>query len=170
MDGLWALCLALAATYSAQPPSLHLPADKCWLSPQFRKDCGFVGISGRECVQRGCCLDADSAHIPPCFYTLDNLPVCTKDGQILAAIAKDVTLPPVNLSTVYVKNGSGAECRPTAASTDVVLFQFALIECGTTQRMYGGKVVYETDVLGQFEILHGALSSVSRDSPFRRCC
>ncbi|XP_078283812.1 zona pellucida sperm-binding protein 4-like [Rhinoraja longicauda] len=61
--------------------------------------------------------------------------VCTKNGQILVAIAKDVALPPVNLSTVYVTNGSGAECRPTAASIYVVLFQFALTECGTTQRV-----------------------------------
>ncbi|XP_067909686.1 zona pellucida sperm-binding protein 4-like [Heterodontus francisci] len=75
--------------------------------------------------------------------------VCTKDGRVLIAISKDLTLPPVNLTTVHLKDGHGAECSPTVASLD------------------GVDVVYETDVLAQFEILDGALGSVSRDSPFR---
>ncbi|XP_051872431.1 zona pellucida sperm-binding protein 4-like [Pristis pectinata] len=167
MARLRALGLVFVALCAAQPPSRLLPADKCWLSPQFRKACGFTGIYGSECVLRGCCFDEGSADVPPCFYSLDNLPVCTKDGQVLVAISRDLTLPPVNLNTVHVKDGSGAECRPTAVSADTVLFQFALTECGTAQRMDGGKLVYETDVLGQFEILDGALGSVSRDTPFR---
>ncbi|XP_067909704.1 zona pellucida sperm-binding protein 4-like [Heterodontus francisci] len=93
--------------------------------------------------------------------------VCTKDGRVLIAISKDLTLPPVNLTTVHLKDGHGAECSPTVASVDTVLFEFALTECGTSQRLDGVDVVYETDVLAQFEILDGALGSVSRDSPFR---
>ncbi|XP_067872873.1 zona pellucida sperm-binding protein 4-like [Heterodontus francisci] len=96
-----------------------------------------------------------------------NLTVCTKDGRVLIAISKDLTLPPVNLTTVHLKDGHGAECSPTVASVDTVLFEFALTECGTSQRLDGVDVVYETDVLAQFEILDGALGSVSRDSPFR---
>ncbi|XP_069742076.1 zona pellucida sperm-binding protein 4-like isoform X1 [Narcine bancroftii] len=141
--------------------------DKCWLSPQFRKACGFAGISGRECVRRGCCFDGGSADSPQCFHSLDSLPVCTEDGRVLVAISKDLTLPPLNLSSVHVKDGSGAECHATSVSADTVLFQFRLTECGTTQRMDGGNVVYETDVLGGFEVLDGALGSVTRDSPFR---
>ncbi|XP_067909676.1 zona pellucida sperm-binding protein 4-like, partial [Heterodontus francisci] len=95
------------------------------------------------------------------------LAVCTKDGRVLIAISKDLTLPPVNLTTVHLKDGHGAECSPTVASVDTVLFEFALTECGTSQRLDGVDVVYETDVLAQFEILDGALGSVSRDSPFR---
>ncbi|XP_067909732.1 zona pellucida sperm-binding protein 4-like [Heterodontus francisci] len=93
--------------------------------------------------------------------------LCTKDGRVLIAISKDLTLPPVNLTTVHLKDGHGAECSPTVASVDTVLFEFALTECGTSQRLDGVDVVYETDVLAQFEILDGALGSVSRDSPFR---
>ncbi|XP_067909709.1 zona pellucida sperm-binding protein 4-like [Heterodontus francisci] len=149
------------------PPSLFLPADKCWISPKFRQECGFAGIASSECVRRGCCFDVGSRDVPPCFYSLDNLPVCTKDGRVLIAISKDLTLPPVNLTTVHLKDGHGAECSPTVASVDTVLFEFALTECGTSQRLDGVDVVYETDVLAQFEILDGALGSVSRDSPFR---
>ncbi|XP_067857572.1 zona pellucida sperm-binding protein 4-like [Heptranchias perlo] len=152
---------------TAQPPSFLFPADKCWLSPKNRKDCGFPGIEASECVQRGCCFDAGNRDAPPCFYSLDSLPVCTKDGQVLIAISKDLTLPPVNLTTVHLKEGDGAECSPTVASADTVLFQFAVTECGATQRLDGVNILYETDVLGEFEILDGALGSVTRDSPFR---
>ncbi|XP_067872502.1 uncharacterized protein [Heterodontus francisci] len=161
------LALLFVTICSAQPPSLFLPADKCWISPKFRQECGFAGIAGSECVRRGCCFDVGSRDVPPCFYSLDNLPVCTKDGRVLIAISKDLTLPPVNLTTVHLKDGHGAECSPTVASVDTVLFEFALTECGTSQRLDGVDVVYETDVLAQFEILDGALGSVSRDSPFR---
>ncbi|XP_041039276.1 zona pellucida sperm-binding protein 4-like [Carcharodon carcharias] len=115
----------------------------------------------------GCCFDAGSRDVPPCFYSLDNLPACTKDGRVLIAISKDLTLPPVNLTTVHLKDGHGAECSPIVVSVDTVLFQFAVTECGTTQRLDGVNVVYETDVLAEFEILDAALGSVSRDSPFR---
>ncbi|XP_067857612.1 zona pellucida sperm-binding protein 4-like [Heptranchias perlo] len=124
---------------SSQPPSLLFPADKCWLSPKNRKDCGFPGIKA----------------------------ICTKDGRVLIAISKDLTLPPVNLTTLHLKDGDGAECSPTVASADTVLFQFAVTECGATPRLDGVNVLYETDVLGEFEILDGALGSVTRDSPFR---
>ncbi|XP_062900810.1 zona pellucida sperm-binding protein 4-like [Mobula hypostoma] len=171
MSGLWVLGLSLFAFCSVQPPSVALPANKCWLSPRFRKVCGFEGISGRQCVLRGCCFEEGNIDVPACFHSLDNIPKCTEDGRVLVAISKDLTLPPVNLSTVYVTSGTGtgaeAECRPTAVSAHAVLFQFALTKCGTTQRVDGGKVVYETDVLGQFEILGGAFGSVSRDSTFR---
>ncbi|XP_067857684.1 uncharacterized protein [Heptranchias perlo] len=136
MEGLGILGLLLVVICSAQPPSLLFPADKCWLSPKNRKDCGFPGIEASECVQRGCCFDAGSRDAPPCFYSLDSLPVCTKDGQVLIAISKDLTLPPVNLTTVHLKEGDGAECSPTVASADTVLFQFAVTECGATQRVY----------------------------------
>ncbi|XP_067837536.1 zona pellucida sperm-binding protein 4-like [Heptranchias perlo] len=167
MEGLGILGLLLVVICSAQPPSLLFPADKCWLSPKNRKDCGFPGIEASECVQRGCCFDAGSRDAPPCFYSLDSLPVCTKDGLVLIAISKDLTLPPVNLTTVHLKEGDGAECSPTVASADTVLFQFAVTECGATQRLDGVNILYETDVLGEFEILDGALGSVTRDSPFR---
>ncbi|XP_067857596.1 zona pellucida sperm-binding protein 4-like [Heptranchias perlo] len=124
---------------TSQPPSLLFPADKCWLSPKNRKDCGFPGIEA----------------------------ICTKDGRVLIAISKDLTLPPVNLTTLHLKDGDGAECSPTVASADTVLFQFAVTECGATQRLDGVNILYETDVLGEFEILDGALGSVTRDSPFR---
>ncbi|XP_067856987.1 zona pellucida sperm-binding protein 4-like [Heptranchias perlo] len=167
MEGSGILGLLLVVICSAQPPSLLFPADKCWLSPKNRKDCGFPGIEASECVQRGCCFDAGSRDAPPCFYSLDSLPVCTKDGQVLIAISKDLTLPPVNLTTVHLKDGEGAECSPIVASADTVLFQFAVTECGATQRLDGMNILYETDVLGEFEILDGALGSVTRDSPFR---
>ncbi|XP_067857546.1 zona pellucida sperm-binding protein 4-like [Heptranchias perlo] len=167
MEGLGMLGLLFVVICSAQPPSLLFPADKCWFSPENRKDCGFPGIEAIECMQRGCCFDAGNRDAPPCFYSLDNLPVCTKDGRVLIAISKDLTLPPVNLTTLHLKDGDGAECSPTVASADTVLFQFAVTECGATQRLDGVNILYETDVLGEFEILDGALGSVTRDSPFR---
>ena len=40
---------------------------KCGVLPKDRKDCGFVGLNGEKCEERGCCFER-SDEGPWCFY------------------------------------------------------------------------------------------------------
>ncbi|EMP31463.1 Trefoil factor 2 [Chelonia mydas] len=35
-----------------------------------RKDCGYAGISVKDCKYKGCCFDAKYPGVPWCFYPL----------------------------------------------------------------------------------------------------
>uniref|UniRef100_A0A4W3GIF4 ZP domain-containing protein n=1 Tax=Callorhinchus milii TaxID=7868 RepID=A0A4W3GIF4_CALMI len=104
-----------------------------------------------------CCTDSMFHH----------LLVCTKNGEFLIVITKDVTVPHLNLSSVHLKEGQGKECGAKKISTDVVIFQFPVTACGTQHRMKSGHLVYETDVLAARQILNEHEGSITRDSTFR---
>ena len=45
------------------------PGDQCMLADADKRDCGFIGITGEQCQQTGCCWNSgDAAGIPSCFY------------------------------------------------------------------------------------------------------
>ncbi|XP_059494523.1 zona pellucida sperm-binding protein 4-like [Stegostoma tigrinum] len=60
--------------------------------------------------------------------------VCTADGQFIVAIARNLTRPALNLSSLYVKDGQEAECRPKLITEELVAFRFPITSCGSTQR------------------------------------
>ncbi|XP_043541058.1 zona pellucida sperm-binding protein 4-like [Chiloscyllium plagiosum] len=92
--------------------------------------------------------------------------VCTADGQFIVAITRNLTRPTLNLSSLSVKDGHEAECRPKLITADLVAFRFPITSCGSTQREENGSFVYEMDVLGKRMIQTGPLGSITRDSTF----
>ncbi|XP_007893235.2 zona pellucida sperm-binding protein 4-like [Callorhinchus milii] len=156
----WSCCccslLLLAAVSWAQAPDL------CSLELGERKPCGFPGIKATQCIQQGCCF-----HNSKRTCTSQEFAVCTKNGEFLIVITKDVTVPHLNLSSVHLKEGQGKECGAKKISTDVVIFQFPVTACGTQHRMKSGHLVYETDVLAARQILNEHEGSITRDSTFR---
>lgn len=59
---------------------------------------------------------------------------CTKDGQFIIVIAKDATLPHIDLETVSFL-GAGAECHPAGATSAFAIYQFPVTSCGTIMRV-----------------------------------
>ncbi|GCB65516.1 hypothetical protein scyTo_0014898, partial [Scyliorhinus torazame] len=112
-------------------------------------------------------FDPQSSSPHPCFYNLRKSPVCTVDGQFLIVISRNLTRPALNLSSLYVKDGQEAECKPKLTTTQFVTFHFPITSCGSSKREEDGSMVYETDVLGKRMIQTGKLGSVTRDSTFR---
>ncbi|XP_048449617.1 zona pellucida sperm-binding protein 4-like [Rhincodon typus] len=92
--------------------------------------------------------------------------VCTADGQFILAITRNLTRPALNLSSLYVKDGREAECRPKLITEELVAFRFPITSCGSTQREETGSFVYETDILGKRLIQTGPQGSITRDSTF----
>ncbi|XP_067872019.1 zona pellucida sperm-binding protein 4-like [Heterodontus francisci] len=167
--GCWMVCRSLCflaglSLLSAQP---LLPGDDvCVTEADWRFECGHPGISSSDCTSQGCCFDPRSSAVHPCFYSLRNSPVCTADGQFLLVISKNLTRPALNLSSLYVKDGQEAECRPKLTTAQLVTFRFPITSCGSTKREENGTLVYETDVLGKRMIQTGKLGSITRDSTF----
>ncbi|XP_037233827.1 trefoil factor 2-like [Falco biarmicus] len=40
---------------------------QCKVTPKERKNCGYPGISAKECRKAGCCFDASVPNVPWCF-------------------------------------------------------------------------------------------------------
>ncbi|GCB79958.1 hypothetical protein scyTo_0017049 [Scyliorhinus torazame] len=162
--GFCSLCLLAGSLLSAQPPLLG--NDVCVPEPGWRFECGHSGVSSTECSRQGCCFDPQSSSHHPCFYNLRQSPVCTADGQFLIVISRNLTHPALNLSSLYVKDGQEAECKPKITTTEFVIFHFSITSCGSSKREEDGSLVYETDVLGKRMIQMGKLGSITRDSTF----
>ncbi|XP_067872020.1 zona pellucida sperm-binding protein 4-like [Heterodontus francisci] len=167
--GRWLVCRSLCflaglSLLSAQP---LLPGDDvCVTEADWRFECGHPGISSSDCTSQGCCFDPRSSAVHPCFYSLRNSPVCTADGQFLLVISKNLTRPALNLSSLYVKDGQAAECRPKLTTAQLVTFHFPITSCGLIKWEENGTLVYETDLLGKRMIQTGKLGSITRDSTF----
>ncbi|XP_038632696.1 zona pellucida sperm-binding protein 4-like [Scyliorhinus canicula] len=131
--GVCSLCLLAGSLLSAQPPLLG--NDVCVPEPGWRFECGHSGVSSTECSRQGCCFDPQSSSHHPCFYNLRKSPVCTADGQFLIVISRNLTRPALNLSSLYVKDGQEAECKPKLTTAQFVTFHFPITSCGSSKRM-----------------------------------
>ncbi|XP_043541344.1 zona pellucida sperm-binding protein 4-like, partial [Chiloscyllium plagiosum] len=172
--GHWLVwCLYL---WAARP---FLVSAVCPPEPGWRLPCGLATINSTECIKQGCCFQSPSLSGQSCFYNLRDSPVCTADGQFIVAITRNLTHPALNLSSLYVKDGHEAECRPKLITAELVAFRFPITSCGSTQwtgqlpikqclplQEENGSFVYETDVLGKRMIQTGPLGSITRDSTF----
>ncbi|XP_060702322.1 zona pellucida sperm-binding protein 4-like [Hemiscyllium ocellatum] len=155
---VWCLCL-----WAARP---FLVSAVCPPEPGWRLPCGLATINSTECIKQGCCFQSPSLSGQSCFYNLRDSPVCTADSQFIVAITRNLTRPALNLSSLYVKDGHEAECRPELITAELVAFRFPITSCGSTQREENGSFVYEMDVLGKRMIQRGPLGSITRDSTF----
>ncbi|KAM4795637.1 zona pellucida sperm-binding protein 4-like [Rhinophrynus dorsalis] len=97
---------------------------------------------------------------------------CTKDGWISVTIFKDITVPPLVLSSVRFPRGRSPECSPVTQSDALLIFHFPLSACGTTRKEDGVHVIYENDLVADMDIRTWSGGSIFRDSTFRLqiCC
>ncbi|MEE6520121.1 hypothetical protein FKM82_017919 [Ascaphus truei] len=128
--------------------------------------CGGAPISQDLCQSQGCCYDSSDL-IKPCYYGNKVTAQCTPDGMFSVAISKDLTAPPLILSSVKLTRGTGSGCTPTAESSVFLLFQFPLSSCGTTFQAVGDYVIYENEILSQRAVQTWKGSSITRDSSFK---
>ena len=47
---------------------MHIHIGDCWVLPNFRRECGWPGISERQCEQRGCCFNSNTSGVTWCFH------------------------------------------------------------------------------------------------------
>ncbi|XP_062379331.1 zona pellucida sperm-binding protein 4-like [Sardina pilchardus] len=148
------------------PPPRQTPVDPpvqvnvCGVMDSDKIQCGLPGTSAQECQQMNCCFDGIQ-----CFYGQTVTLHCTLDAQIILVVAKDVTLPRLNLNTVSLLGGTGdANCSPVDSNSGFAVYQFPATACGTLMREDKGVVIYENQMTSSFEVGIGPRGSITRDS------
>ncbi|KAM4701854.1 zona pellucida sperm-binding protein 4-like [Discoglossus pictus] len=131
-----------------------------------RLSCASPSTSQDLCQQMGCCYDPADRNTP-CYYGNKVTAQCTTDGQLSVAVSKDVTLPPLLLSSVRFPGGLGSGCNPLTQNAAFVLYVFPLTDCGTTRKVDGGSVIYENDMVADRDIRNWQGASITRDSTYR---
>lgn len=56
---------------------------------------------------------------------------CTKDAQFIVVVARDATLPNIDLESVSLM-GDGAGCTNVDSNSEFAIYQFPVTACGTT--------------------------------------
>lgn len=59
---------------------------------------------------------------------------CTKDGHFIVVVAKDATLPSLDLSTISMY-GEGPHCTYVDSNSEFAIYYFAVSQCGTLVRV-----------------------------------
>ncbi|CAM5177443.1 unnamed protein product [Eretmochelys imbricata] len=131
-----------------------------------RLPCAAPPITRGDCEALGCCYQPGD-RLTPCYYGDKVTAQCTPDGQFSVAISRDVTTPPLDLSSVHLVSAHGSRCAPVSRNEDFVVYRFPLSACGTTVQASGDQRVYENELVADRKVLTSHSGSITRDSTFR---
>lgn len=57
---------------------------------------------------------------------------CTRDGQFVVVIAREATLPHIDVDSISLLETNGPSCTPVDFTSVFAIFQFPVTACGTT--------------------------------------
>ncbi|XP_041853371.1 zona pellucida sperm-binding protein 4-like [Melanotaenia boesemani] len=132
----------------------------CEVEAQAKIHCGAPTISASECEAINCCFDGKM-----CYYGKSVTLQCTKDGQFIIVVARDATLPNIDLESVSLL-GSGSNCHPVGTTSAFAIYQFPVTACGTVMREEPGVIIYENRMSSAYEVAVGRLGAITRDSQY----
>uniref|UniRef100_A0A3B3TCW0 Zona pellucida sperm-binding protein 4 n=1 Tax=Paramormyrops kingsleyae TaxID=1676925 RepID=A0A3B3TCW0_9TELE len=131
--------------------------DKCQVYEKV--PCGGPAISKDACAAINCCFDGQQ-----CYYGNAVTMQCTSDGQFVVVVAKDSTVPQLDVTSISMLGGKAAPCSPVATTDAFAIFTFPVTACGTVVKVDGDYVVYENRMSSSYEVGVGPLGSITRDS------
>ncbi|XP_049602452.1 zona pellucida sperm-binding protein 4-like [Syngnathus scovelli] len=140
-------------------PAPHV--DKCQVEHNEMIQCGTRDITNEQCVAINCCHDGRR-----CYYGKAVTVQCTRDGQFVVVVARDSTMPPVDVTAVSLMEMNDPACNAVDATATFAIFQFPMSMCGTTVKEDDGFVVYENHMSSSYEVGIGPRGSITRDSHF----
>ncbi|KAM8839479.1 zona pellucida sperm-binding protein 4-like [Synchiropus picturatus] len=152
--------LQIPVQQSNSPPPAA-PFDKCQVREEEKIQCGTPEITAEQCENINCCHDGRH-----CYYGKAVTVQCTRDGQFVVVVARDATLPQVDVESVTLLEMDEASCSPVDATSAFVIFQFPVTSCGTILTEEDGYVVYENHMSSSYEVGVGERGSITRDSHF----
>ncbi|KAJ0058806.1 hypothetical protein NL108_000528, partial [Boleophthalmus pectinirostris] len=91
---------------------------------------------------------------------------CTRDGQFVVVVARDATLPRIDVDSVSLLESDRESCSPVGVTAAFTIFQFAVTQCGTRITEEDGYIVYENHMSSAYEVGIGPRGSITRDSHF----
>ncbi|XP_042202310.1 zona pellucida sperm-binding protein 4-like [Callorhinchus milii] len=117
--------------------------------------------SADVCAQSGCCYDPT---LRRCFYSEA---VCTTDGRFVVPVSRNLTSPPLDLSTVHLTGGSSAQCSPVLVSADLAVFDVPMAACGATVQWSGQELVYELMLVSERELCVDGSVAITKSSTYK---
>lgn len=118
------------------------------------------GISAADCQSINCCFDGQR-----CYYGKAVTLQCTKDGQFIVVIAKDATLPILEVESIHFI-GADQNCQPVGSTSSFIIYQFPVSACGTTYTEENNVLTYENRMSSSYEVAVGPFGAITRDSQF----
>ncbi|XP_072241770.1 zona pellucida sperm-binding protein 4-like isoform X2 [Leuresthes tenuis] len=100
-----------------------------------------------------------------CYYGRSVTLQCTKDGQIIIVVARDATLPNIDLDSISFL-GDGPTCKPVGITSAFAIYQFYVTSCGTVMMEEPGMIIYENRMSSSYEVAFGPLGAITRDSQY----
>ncbi|KAF7661053.1 hypothetical protein LDENG_00269110 [Lucifuga dentata] len=136
------------------------PPQTCEVAGNLRVPCGLPGVTAAECEALHCCFDGIQ-----CYYAKAVTVQCTKDAQFIVVVARDATLPNIDLESISLLAG-GQGCTHVDANSDFAIYQFPVTACGSVVLEEPGVIIYENRMSSMFEVGVGSLGAITRDSHF----
>uniref|UniRef100_A0A3B4UXJ9 Zona pellucida sperm-binding protein 4 n=1 Tax=Seriola dumerili TaxID=41447 RepID=A0A3B4UXJ9_SERDU len=150
---------------SPQEPSIYQPVgpkqpsfQSCEVAPNVRVPCGSADISAAGCEAISCCFDGRQ-----CYFGKAVTVQCTKDAQFIVVVARDATLPNIDLESVALLGG-GQGCTHVDSNSDFAIYQFPVTACGSVIMEEPGVIIYENRMSSSYEVGVGDRGAVTRDS------
>eukprot|EP00064_Thunnus_orientalis_P012611 superscaffoldBa00001954_g12646 len=88
---------------------------------------------------------------------------CTKDAQFIVVVARDATLPNIDLETISLL-GEGQGCTHVDSNSHFAIYQFPVTSCGSVIMEEPGVIIYENRMSSSYEVGVGPLGAITRDS------
>ncbi|CAG5896705.1 unnamed protein product [Menidia menidia] len=138
-----------------------VPSDKCDVEETEKIQCGTPDITPEQCEDINCCSDGYQ-----CYYGKAVTVQCTRDGQFVVVVARDATVPPIDVNSISLLDANDVLCGPVDGTSAFAIFQFPVTSCGTTLKDDEGYVAYENHMVSSYEVGLGPRGSITRDSHF----
>ncbi|XP_013867760.1 zona pellucida sperm-binding protein 4-like [Austrofundulus limnaeus] len=139
-----------------QPDSFHI----CEVAENYKIQCGPPSTTAHDCEVLNCCYDGRM-----CYYGKYVTLQCTKDGEFIVVVARDSTLPNIDLESINFL-GTGDHCHPVGTTSAFAIYQFPVTDCGTVMTEEPGVIIYQNKMTSLFEVAVGPHGSITRDSLF----
>ncbi|XP_071357497.1 zona pellucida sperm-binding protein 4-like [Trachinotus anak] len=132
----------------------------CEVEEQYKIQCGAPSISASDCDAINCCFDGRM-----CYYGKSVTLQCTKDAQFIIVVARDATLPNIDLDKISFY-GNDQNCNPVGTTSAFVIYQFPVTACGTLVMEEPGVIIYENRMSSSYEVALGPFGDITRDSSY----
>ncbi|KAM3869973.1 zona pellucida sperm-binding protein 4-like [Diretmus argenteus] len=136
------------------------PANTCEVPDGQKIKCGNPDITAAGCEAINCCFDGYQ-----CFYGKAVTVQCTKDAQFIVVVARDATLPHIDLESISML-GEGQGCTHVDANSGFAIYQFPVSGCGSVVMEEPGVIIYENRMTSSYEVAVGPRGAITRDSSY----
>lgn len=80
----------------------------------------------------GCKISTTATELHTSFSSHPVTVQCTRDGQFVVVVARDATVPHIDVGSVSLLETNDNACAAADATSAFTIFQFPVTACGTT--------------------------------------